>query len=65
MKEQNFCPREADVLAIASKMKLQIGLCPVKGYCRGQYCYMLAQTQRAVEEKGHAPDIDRKPPVIK
>ena len=65
MKENNFCPKEVNVLALAKKMGLQIGMCPVKGYCRGQYCHMLATVQQEAEEKGKTPPIDRKPPIIR
>jgi hypothetical protein len=54
------CEREQQVQMIAERMGLPIGNCPLKGYCRGQYCYMLAEVQDAAEKRGEkrTPPID-------
>ena len=67
------CSKEAQVQMIAERMGFPIGDCPLKGYCHGQYCYILGEVQDAAQKKGEVVEkkihqsspIRRNPPVVR
>ena len=61
------CPKELQVIAMAKKMNLSIGACPLKEYCHGQNCYLLSQVQEQAEKKGEETQkkIHQKSPPIR